>query len=60
MNWFLQNWYWIAFGVGVVMYFLGRHRRVGESQAAEGTGHEGLVETDGDASNRPRPRRGCC
>jgi len=60
MKWFLQDWYWIALGVGVLMYFSGRHRRGGQPQAADDDDHKGLVETNGDLSKRPRRRRGSC
>lgn len=58
MNWFVQNWYWFALGLGILVYSFGRRRQFGQPQAVDDD--EGLVETDGDPSKRPRRRRGCC
>jgi hypothetical protein len=60
MNWFLQNWYWIALGIGILIYLLGWRHRSGQPQAVHADDHKGLVGTDGDLARRPRRRHGCC
>jgi len=60
MNWFLQNWYWIALGVALLAYLLGRRRRAEERQAVHEDDYRRLLEADGDLSKRPRRRHGCC
>lgn len=60
MNWFVQNWYWFALGLGILVYLSGRRRQFGQPHAVRDDDHKGLVETDGDPSKRPRRRRGCC
>jgi hypothetical protein len=60
MNWFVQNWYWIALGLGIPIYLLSLRRRTGRPQAVHDDDHKGLFVTDGDPSKRPPRRRGCC
>lgn len=60
MNWFLQNWYWIALGAGALIYLLGRRRGPGQPQAVHDDDQKGLIEADDDPSKRPRRHRGCC
>jgi hypothetical protein len=59
MNWFIENWYWIALGAAVLIYVMGRRRGTGRPHAV-GDDQKGLIEADGDPTKRPRRRHGCC